>query len=397
MRTHLVSALLVVINAAAVAGQGQAPLPPSATFKSGVDVIQLDVTVTDRQRRPIRGLTAADFTVLEDGVVQPISTFKAVDLPDATAFAAPWMRDVAPDVVFNRIDAERVILILLDDFHVSSDPMDAETTRKIARAIVDEMGPLDMAGVMYTFQQNNSQEFTTDRTRLTDAVNRFSSQGFPPGSDRAPSGACQGGSCVFAALQQAARALDGWPGKRKTIAFISPQPAFNFNVNIEQNAIMDNINARNDAGDLQQTFKALREAHANVYQYDPRGVMGGGLDPNFGVFADNTGGRAVSFNNTPWTRVPELFVENNSFYMMGYLPSNTATDGKFRSIAVRVNRPDALVSTRSGYYAPDAKKLAKAEKKLPPSVLDRAMTSLLPNGDLSIGLNVVPFAVPNQV
>ena len=42
------------------------------TFRSGIDVVQVDVSVLDRSRVPVRGLTAADFIVLEDGKPRPI-------------------------------------------------------------------------------------------------------------------------------------------------------------------------------------------------------------------------------------------------------------------------------------------------------------------------------------
>ena len=56
------------------AGQS-APPGGQAVFKSGVDLVHLDVSVLDRARVPVRGLTAADFTILEDGVARPISAF----------------------------------------------------------------------------------------------------------------------------------------------------------------------------------------------------------------------------------------------------------------------------------------------------------------------------------
>ena len=49
------------------AGQQQLPPVQPPTFRTGVDAVQLDVSVLDKDRRPVRGLTAADFTVLEDG------------------------------------------------------------------------------------------------------------------------------------------------------------------------------------------------------------------------------------------------------------------------------------------------------------------------------------------
>src|SRR4026209_1199525 len=71
-------------------------------FRAGVELIQLDVSVVDRDRSPVRGLPAVDFTGLGDGQVRPVSAFKSVEL---TRPAAPpgalWMTDVAPDVVTN--------------------------------------------------------------------------------------------------------------------------------------------------------------------------------------------------------------------------------------------------------------------------------------------------------
>jgi hypothetical protein len=40
------------------------------TFRGGIDLVHLDVTVPDRDRRPVRGLTAEDFEVYEDGALR---------------------------------------------------------------------------------------------------------------------------------------------------------------------------------------------------------------------------------------------------------------------------------------------------------------------------------------
>lgn len=51
-------------------------------FRAAVDLVHLDVSVLDRDRRPVRGLTADDFVILEDGQPQAVSTFAAIEYPD---------------------------------------------------------------------------------------------------------------------------------------------------------------------------------------------------------------------------------------------------------------------------------------------------------------------------
>src|SRR5262249_41150877 len=56
--------------------------------------------------------------------------------------------------------------------------------------------------------------------------------------------------------------------------------------------------------------------------------------------------------------------ENRVYYLLGYHPSNTARDGKFRKIKVNINnRKGVEVRARKGYYAPVDAALAKGDKK----------------------------------
>jgi hypothetical protein len=95
----------------------QTPSTQAPQFRGSVDIVRLDVTVLDKDRRPIRGLSQGDFTVVENGVPQPISAFSPVDVPDAAPDprAAPWMREVAPDVKGNAAVQERRLFILAID------------------------------------------------------------------------------------------------------------------------------------------------------------------------------------------------------------------------------------------------------------------------------------------
>jgi len=68
------------------------------TFRTGVSAVQLDVSVLDNDRRPVRGLTAADFTILDDGKPRDIASFSAVDLPPVPAEPPAGVDAIEPDV-----------------------------------------------------------------------------------------------------------------------------------------------------------------------------------------------------------------------------------------------------------------------------------------------------------
>ena len=92
--------------------------PPQAppVFRAGVDIFELEVTVLDRNREPVRGLTSADFTVTEAGRAQPIVAFSEVEFPDYDGPLTTAVEDVAPDVTARRYADRRLIAIVMDDF-----------------------------------------------------------------------------------------------------------------------------------------------------------------------------------------------------------------------------------------------------------------------------------------
>ena len=110
MRRVVALALAWLMAAALIVSAQQVP-----TFRVGVDAIPLDVLVLDKDRHPVRGLTVADFTILENGKPQPIVSFGEVDIPDPVTPTAQWMRDVGPDVISNDLRARRLVILVLDD------------------------------------------------------------------------------------------------------------------------------------------------------------------------------------------------------------------------------------------------------------------------------------------
>jgi hypothetical protein len=78
-RRRLFAALAVASAATLGAGttaglgtQAQQPTP----FRTGTNIVRVDATVIDSSGRAVASLTAADFEVREDGVVQPVTSFK---------------------------------------------------------------------------------------------------------------------------------------------------------------------------------------------------------------------------------------------------------------------------------------------------------------------------------
>jgi hypothetical protein len=85
-------------------------------FQSGVTLVQVDVSVLDGSRMPVHGLSAADFTVKEDGRPQKISAFTEIHLADPEIPSAAWMRATPSDVRDNDATIDRrLVLIVLDD------------------------------------------------------------------------------------------------------------------------------------------------------------------------------------------------------------------------------------------------------------------------------------------
>src|SRR5882672_882551 len=177
-------ALLTLVAALAT----QQPSVPQATFRTGVDVVQVEVSVLDKDRHPIQGLTNADFTVLEDGKPRPIVAFVPVNLaePDrASVLPAAWIRDVAPDVTTNSVRPEGRLVVIMFDWSIRF--YDQLLAKRIAVAAVDQLGPDDLAAVVFSSAFGNTgfpQNFTADRARLLAAIN----QPFPVALQTPPHG-----------------------------------------------------------------------------------------------------------------------------------------------------------------------------------------------------------------
>jgi VWFA-related protein len=388
------------------------PQAQQPVFRTGVDLVQLDVSVLDKDRQPVRGLTAADFTVLEDGAPQTIAAFAAFDVPDVVDAVNTWQRRVAPDVTTNAPTTGRLLVMVLDDSTVEMSGQPIAAAPKIARRLVEHLDPTDRMAVVFTRDNRHAQGFTSDRARLLAAIDHytlgFRGQGDSRSARLADSLYYQMSMNV---LDEVADMLIAIPERRKALIYVgqgvpvdvagaatpgvTPRPmAGNVAVHEGQVAL---------ATTLRQVFERAQRANVNVYTLDTCGLRMGtgsckpGLEVEFlQVLADNTGGLATVNTNDFEPGITQIFRENGSYYLLGYQPTNTKADGTFRRVEVQVNRPGVEVRTRHMYAAPDAARIEKAAKAPPPSPAVAALANLLPKADLPLQVAVAPFAVPGK-
>lgn len=423
MRDSLFRATCLLVGLALVPASAQSPQvaqPPR--FGTAVDLVHLDVSVLDRNRRPVRGLAAGDFVVLEDGKPQAISTFTAVDMPDAVASTTAWMDRVAPDTRRNdTLDDRRLFVIVMDD-GAAQQNMHARTAAKdAARAFIERLGPSDLAAVLFTMRNQHAQDYTSDKSRLLQAVERFEvgmrDMGGPVGPDTDD---FYYRSSVDV-LRRVSEALIALPQRRKTLVYIGQGVPVDPVAASEVTMIGgDDLSAAGNGGMQQvlldrtmQVLAAAQRANVNIYTLDTCGLRvpppppapappGAvrvpptcvpGLEQEYlKDLAHATGGRAAVDSNDLGPAVEQIFVENGSYYLLGFASTNTRQDGRFRRLEVKVNRPGVEVRTRSGYTERDPVRDRRAAEQAADAPLAAAISGLLPKGDVPLQVWAAPFA-----
>jgi VWFA-related protein len=408
-----------------------------------VDVVQVDVSVLDKERKPVRGLTAADFTILEDGKPRSIVAFSPVDLAGRAAVppAAAWVREVPRDVTANDLKPEGRLVVIMFDWSIRfSDQMLA---RRIAAAAVDALGPDDLAAVVFSSAFANGgtpQNFTADRARLLSAINRpfaVAMQNPPRGSpghdprnhndlmiddpEGYESGDCYCRLCVPEAIARVADAVRDVRGRRKSLLFIGTYvrlyeglqgpssrqgPAFKPGLAGRPVVYPGTCSARlKDARD--KMARATSLANLTIHAVDPVGMEVAGNSPlggeligmldrrdDLAALADTTGGRTVMNTNAPEALVPEVFAESQSYYLLGFVPADRDAQGKFHKIDVKVNRRGVSVRTRAGYYTEKTGASPAVSSRMSPAAA--ALEGVLPATDVPLRVTAAPFAMPDK-
>jgi VWFA-related protein len=294
----------------------QEPAPQSGTIKSQVNLVNLFATVRDKNKRIVPTLKQEDFRISEDNQGQKIAFFsREVALPITLA------------LLLDTSGSEQDMLSGIQD----------AGSRFIARVI--RKG--DEALVM-SFDSNVDllSDFTDEHGQLERAIRKsrinVPDQGTIAGNP-GPVGSRQiTGTALYDAIYLACGEKLASEAGRKAVVIVTDAQDEGSKVRLEE--------AIEAAQRTDTVIHILLVA-------DPR--YGG----NPGVahkLAEETGGRMISVRSEKklTEAFDEISEELRSQYTLGYYPTNSAQDGKFRKVKVETTEHDLKVLARKGYYAP---------------------------------------------
>jgi VWFA-related protein len=371
---------------------------PGPVIRISVDVIQLDVVVTDKQGRHLTDLGPEDFEIREDGRVQPVS--------HATYVRAgqPWVDPTAPAAAQAPGDdaavapaPPRTLVLVYDDFGMSLES--AVRARRAFATIVEGLLPTDRVAVLSTSRWNGALRLSSDPQELLAAVSRL---GFHPDSrDRSENSflsdagfsRLDGGAYdrnqkltidslgVTMRVVEELQAIEG----RKAIILVSEGFP---DITALGNHYFGMVNWPIDAAlgrgkDVPETLRRVGDFAARasvvVHTIDPRGLMTTGLDTTASTtpplvdrnqLARNTyllrasqaslqylpretGGLAFLDSSDLAAGAHRILDDLSGYYLIGYQPSQLTFDADgvdFHDIEVRVLRKGVKVRTRRGFF-----------------------------------------------
>jgi VWFA-related protein len=369
------------------------------TFRIETNIVTVNVTVLDRDGKPIENLKKEDFELYEDGKLQKL---QAVDfqklqsnvLPPITAadsLPPPAPKGYNPDAAkaaarSNLVTKyqDRRLIVLLFDFS-SMQPAEQARARDAAiRFLKAQMTSSDSVSVMvYSSVLKTIQDFTSDRDLLIQVINKFrlgeSSENAGVADEGSDSQDASGqfvadetefnifnADLKLAALEDAARGLGQYPEK-KALVYISS--------GLQKNGV-------DNQSQLRATVNTAIRNNVAFYPIDARGLSAlvpGGDATSAGGFGNSlasgatqtsnrnnfqnqqetlatlaldTGGKALLDSNDLSEGIRQVQKDFSSYYVLSYVSGNTALDGKYRQIRVKLaGTLRAKLDYRQGYYA----------------------------------------------
>ncbi len=300
MRTaRILLAALSIASATIAVGAQQ------GRFRSGIELVSLNVTVTDGTKY-VTGLEQEDFEVYEDGAKQTLSFFSHVQQPIALA-------------------------ILLDTSNSMEDKL--ATAQEAAIGFVRRMKKDDVIEVVeFNSQVRVPQPFTNDMTALERAIRQTS---------------VNGSTSLYNAIYVSLRALKD--ERAKNAEEIRRQAIVVLSDGDDTSSVIE----YDDVLDLAKRSETAIYAIGLRQQETGRGKF---KEAEFVLrqLSQETGGRV--FFPTSVTELPKIYEQISeelaSQYTMAYSSKNPMRNGAWRRIDVRVNKQGLTARTRRGYYGP---------------------------------------------
>lgn len=406
----------VAVLAGAPPGPAQDPRnpPQQPTFRAGAHYVRVDAYPT-RDGRPILGLSATDFELLEDGKPQTIDRIEFIAHQTWTPLGErrdPNSQRAGLELA--RDPKYRVFVLYLDAFHV--DFAGSSRTRfPIAELLNRTMGPEDLFGVLTPAQSPKDLMLGQMTQTIQEQLEKNPMWGIAGRLEPQPGEAelefmfpREGAYLValrrldkvYADLEGLIELLGELRDERKNILFFSdtlPSPRLTssmmtidpgtggsgrpptIGVGPTGKLTMGSRNGEPDmlrlnaersrllSIDFDQRFRDIlqRSRHANVSFYT---VRPGGLDlnssllnqgvSNLHVLAEQTDGIAVVGTNDLRGGLGRIADDLSSHYVLGYYTSNTRWDGRTRKLTVRLKPGGQTIRARREYRAPTEAEMA---------------------------------------
>ena len=290
--------------------------PQGGVIKTRVNLVNIFATVRDKNKRIVGDLKQEDFKLAEDNQDQKIAFFsKEVNLP--------------------------ITLALLLDTSGSEQNMLGAIQEAGSSFLNRVLRKGDEALVMsFDSDVDLLCDFTDDRAQLSRGIRRARINipgGGYVGNNPGPIGSSQiTGTALYDAIYLASGEKLNTEAGRKAIVIVTYAQDEGSKVRIEE------------------AIEAAQRTDAVVHillVYDPHYGANSGAARKI---SDETGGRVISANSEKklMEAFDEISQELRSQYTLGYYPSNSALDGKFRKIKIEMANKDFKVLARKGYYAP---------------------------------------------
>ncbi len=440
---------LSVVAASTQGGRGlpRLPLPdppqqdPDRTekplFRAAVTRVEVSALVLDRDGAPLRGLTAADFEVLENGVPQVVKSFTPFTFqPDLLVLPTPTPRreDRSPAAVSMPASnyyasASRVFALILDDLHV--DVRRTRVARAAARRLVEQLTPSDLLFVVTTSSSESTGYFTRDRERAVEMIERFTGQRLPnktmasarfKGHDFEPE-RLDHYQRLCGTIRDVSLAFRDVSGRRKTVILLSEGSSFGAGLS-DMTVRMPNASGGSmkvppgESRVMNEALAAAAVGNVAIYPLNPAGLAAADADL-VEVFVDLetkgkysaileearqanemardlaalTGGVSLVDTNDALGGIDRAVRDASSHYILSYEPQTPPKGTEYRSIEVKVRRPGVRVLARRGYRASVTRPLPPM--KIPnslPAQLRTLLAGVMPDDGLPMNVQAVPVS-----